>query len=390
MPRDVFLSRPNGARVNWRIFLIGPMPTNGPDHFDQMVAAVVAELQEHGYQAPEAGEHTLTGGTLVDSLVLTRPEDGDEITLVRPHQLFQPNSIRTNVFDAIDDADLVIADLTDVRPAVVYELAFAHALGIWTIMLGSGSDADQMFYLRDYRHARVDFAEQDIRSQEFTTAFGTWLRDRSKRFDSPNPYTDFYGAPIPDISAANGLASGYYENFLRPVLSDGSEVVDRSGDVELRRPVSGVLVVRPQHLRNLLDLIEDTERALTEAFPDACRRGERGTVYVETRDYGDRTCEFVVDGWLIDVPRTVVTLERSPRLRRTSSDGRPGAIVNQRAHDHLSAVLIERFLEVARLALQDGRTRRVEERFFYGGPLEIVNYLTLRDRPAAERPTVWM
>lgn len=374
--------------MEWRIFLIGPMPVDGPDHFDQMIAAVVAELRDHGYAAPESGQHALTGGVRVDSLVL-RHKDGDEVTVVRPHDLFKPTSIRTNVFDAIDDSDLVIADLTDVRPAVIYELAFAHALGIWTILLGSTLDASQMFYLRGYRHARVDFAEADIRTQEFKTAFATWLTKRNKRFDSSNPFTDFYRAPIPDISAANGLASGYYENFLRPVLANGSELVDRSGDAELRQGISGVLVVRPQHLRNLFDLVEDTKDALMEAFPGAFRRGKRGKVYVETRDYGDRTCEFVVDGWLIDVPRAVLTLQRSPRLKRTLSDGTAGAVANQRAHDHLSTVLIERFLEAARLALQDGHTRRVEERFFYGSTAEVVGYLRLRDQPPAERPTVW-
>ncbi|MCE0485425.1 STING domain-containing protein [Ornithinimicrobium sediminis] len=364
------------------------MPLEGPDHFDKMIAGVVAELQTFGYRSPTEGAVSLTGGGTVRSLTLNREGDGDQITILRPHELFRPNSIRTNVFDAIDDSDLVIADLTDVRPAVIYEVAFAHALGIWTILLGSETDASQMFYLRDYRHARVDFAEQEIRSEEFRLAIGTWLHDRSKRFDAGNPYTDFYGAPIPDISAANGLAAGYYENFLRPVLASGSQVVNRTGGEEIRQAVRGVLVVKPPNLRNFFDLLENTRSALVRAFPDMTLRGERGRVYIDTVDYGPRTCAFVVDGWLVDVPRTVLTLERSPRLRRTSSQGR-GAVVNQRAHEHLSAVLIERFLEVARLALDDAITRKVEERFYYGTPNDLVEFLLLRDRPLEERPSVW-
>jgi hypothetical protein len=376
--------------MQWRIFFIGPM-SGGGDHFDQMMAAVRAELSEHGYRPSGTGDpddagdvDEVPGGENGSSLVLTR-SDGDEITLIRPHELFRPGSIRANVFEAIDDSDLVVADLSGVRPTVVYELAFAHALGVWTMMLGSDDDANAMFYLRDYRHARVDFGLPDIRSAEFRQNFQTWLTGRNKRFDSNNPFTDFYQAPIPDISAANGLANGYYENFLRPVLMPGSRIVDRTHADAEPVEVDGVLVVRPAHLRRLWDLVSSTGELLDAAFPGSFRLGEKEKVYVET-PRGHRTCEFIVGGWLVDVPRTLLTLERSPRLRRTSSAGRLG-VANQEAHDHLSVVLIERFLEVARHAVAgDEDLRRVEDRFFYGSPEEIAAFLAAA---AGERPSVW-
>lgn len=373
--------------MEWRIFFIGPMPEGAGDHFDQMIAAVTGVLRDEGYERPQAGEHELASGQSLSSLVLRRPSDDDTIVLIRPHELFQQSSIRTNVFDAIDDADLVVADLSGVRPTVVYELALAHALGIWTILLGSNTDANAMFYFRDLRHARVDFGADDIRSPELQTGVRTWLRDRSKRFDSANPFTDFYRAPIPDISAANGLAYGYFDNFLHPVLTPGSKVVDTMRAGEEPPDVAGVLLVRPPHLRRLRDVVLSTGTALEGAFPEAFRRGERGTVYVDTRDYGDRTCEFVIDNWVIDVPRTLLTLERSPRLRRMSSTGAAASERHQRAHDNLSSVLIERFLEVARHAVaDDADVRDVENRFFYGSVAEIIDFL--RADPQ-DRPSVW-
>jgi hypothetical protein len=383
--------------MEWRIFFIGPMQrsageaprdtghaaSSSPDHFSRMVAAVTAELRDNGYRSETASKHRLTGGTAVDSVVLTRDADDDEVTLIQPHELFGPDSIHQNVFDAIDDADLVVADLTDVRPAVIYELALAHALGIWTLLLSSHSDSDLMFYLRGYRHALVDFEADDIRSEEFRTAFHSWLRDRTKRFDSGNPFTDFYGAPIPDISAASGLASGYYENFLSRVLANAAEIVDRrDASDERRSPVSGVLVVQPPGLSGLSDLVEDTGAILQDAFGERVRRGVEGRVYVDTHGYGPRTCEFLVDDWLIDVPRTVLSLERSPRLKRTAKQDQ-----RVRAHDHLSEVLIERFLDAARRAVEADRDiRRKRARFFYGTPSKIVSYL---QSPPADRPTVW-
>jgi hypothetical protein len=385
--------------MDWRIFFIGPMTTadgeeaptpaggenlESGDHFDAMVAAVVTELREEGYEAAEESEHRLTGGKAVASLVLTRKVDQDQVTLIQPHELFSASSISTNVFDAIDDADLVIADMSELRPAVVYELALAHALGIWTILLSSRSDADLMFYLRGHRHAVVDFSAADIRSADFKTAFGTWLRERNKRFDSGNPFTDFYGAPVPDISAASGLAHGYYENFLRRVLAPSSVLVDQRSQAQPHRGrISGVLVVRPANLRDLgVDLIDELGESLRQAFGDRVLRGERGSVFVDTRGYGDRTCEFVVDGWLIDVPRSVLTLERSPRLQRAAR-----VEERHRAHDHLAEVLISRFLEVARKAVEsDQDILRKRERFFYGSADDILRFL---QRPPAERPTVW-
>ena len=238
--------------MDWRIFFIGPMPSDGNERFNRMVEAVVAELRENGYQPPEPGEFRLTEGKLISSLALTRPEGQDRITLLRPHDLFGPGSVAANVFDAIDDADLVIADLSDARPAVVYELAFAHALGIYTILLGPESDTDAnsdlMFYLKPYRHIPVEFSKRDIRSDEFKHSFRTWLEGRNKRFDSRNPFTDFYDAPIPDISAASGLANGYFENFLRRVLAPDSELVIMSEESgPSRQGVAGVIVVRPEN-----------------------------------------------------------------------------------------------------------------------------------------------
>lgn len=411
------LDRSGGIVHEWRVFFIGPMRVGkeagrrglprwlarssrgtrrAPDHFDQMVDAVVAELVEHhGYRKPKPGRHELTGGVSVDSQVLFKRggkgADDETITLVQPHELFDQQSISNNVFDAIDDSDLVIADMTDVRPAVVYELAFAHALGIWTMLLGSEETPPSMFYLEGFRHVMVDFSVEDIRTTEFRTAFGVWLRERNKRFDSRNPFTDFYEAPIPDISAANGLALGYFGNFLLPVLGPAAELVDvreqPDGDrAAYRTKVAGVAVVRPPDLGHLDVLVRQTREVLERELPNDLRIGKRDELYVDTHGFGDRTCEFVVDGWLVDIPRTVLTLARSPRLTRTQS-----GVGSERAlpqHSHLSAVLIERFLEGARreLGKPDTGILNVERRFFYGSPEEIVAFLKAS---VEDRRSVW-
>lgn len=382
--------------MEWRIFFIGPMPSGDSSHFDKMVAAVVKQLQKNHYEVLEDAEHRLSGGTAVNSLVLTLDTDRgtDKVTLVKPHDLFSSSSISDDVFDAIDDCDLVIADLTDSRPAVVYEVAFAHALGIWTILLSpnAGNSFESMFYLSPYHHAGVNFALEDILSQEFGKALDTWLAERDKRFASSNPFTDFYGAPIPDISAASGLANGYCENFLRRVLAPNARLVDLSdGSEPKRRPISGVLVVKPNNLHSLPDLVDFTGDVLRESFNKRFKVGERGKVYVDTKEYGPRTCDFIVDSWLIDVPRTVLSLNHSPRLERVASRNGSTTVVaaHEPAQDRLSGVLISRFLEGVKVALkpEGGNIKNIKTRFFYGSPEEIVRFLQL---PPNERPNVWV
>lgn len=58
-----------------------------------MVEAVLAELGEAGYEPAGEGEHWLTGGTALDSVILTSESDGDRVTLLQPEELFGPDSI---------------------------------------------------------------------------------------------------------------------------------------------------------------------------------------------------------------------------------------------------------------------------------------------------------
>jgi hypothetical protein len=143
--------------------------------------------------------------------------------------------------------------------------------------------------------------------------------------------------------------------------------------------------VRPTDLRSRVDLVAETGNALKRAFPDSFQLGKRDKLFVDTNGFGDRTCEFVVDGWLIDIPRTALTLARSPRMVRKPPDVGNGPYGAH--HSHLSGVLIERFLEACRL--QVGRNPDIanpKKRFFYGSPKDIVAFL---HAAPDERPSIW-
>ena len=67
--------------------------------------------------------------------------------VVREDDIFNPRPIMLNVQDSILAADMVLCELTDRNPNVLYELGLAHAIGKPAIMVARSED-DIPFDLR--------------------------------------------------------------------------------------------------------------------------------------------------------------------------------------------------------------------------------------------------
>lgn len=86
-----------------------------------------------------------------------RPALEDKYQLIVAHKIYEPGSITKQVISEIYDAELVIANLTNRNPNVMYELAFRHSLGKPVIMIaeaGTSLPADiimerTIFYQND-------------------------------------------------------------------------------------------------------------------------------------------------------------------------------------------------------------------------------------------------
>ncbi|MBI1764292.1 MAG: hypothetical protein HYR56_22940 [Acidobacteria bacterium] len=364
--------------MEWRVFFIGPMgkekPGKGADkgvdytlHLPKLHAFLVSYLkEEHGYQETKNKFFTLTEGQRVGSVTLVKGKGKgkDSITILTPFDLYGAGDIPSNVFDAIDDSDLVIADLSGNKPAVIYELAFTHALGIETILVG-GAEAVS-FYLAQTKFINIDFRPKTISSDELKNRFASWLKNRNKLFESENPLQRFYGAPLPDISAANGLAAGFYDNFARPILTNG-EIVYRTQTpegklVEETRALQGLIVLRPENLASRVEEIrEELEKRLLAEFPGEVLYGAPDKLFIRTNE-GARTPFFLVRDYLIDIPRTMFSLALSPRLERTNR--------NQTLKSSMEGVLIGRFFEGVKKNLKKDRNIKVKL-FHFGSVAEI-------------------
>lgn len=64
-----------------------------------------------------------------------RPALGEKYDLVVAHKIYEPGSITKQIITEIYNAELVIANLTNRNPNVMYELAFRHSLGKPVIMI---------------------------------------------------------------------------------------------------------------------------------------------------------------------------------------------------------------------------------------------------------------
>jgi hypothetical protein len=349
------------------VFIIGPM--NDPE------------------QSASNGDHTLVIRDAIDAAI--RDVLGLEPKAELPVEIRAPiqdrgADIPNDVFNNIDLADLVVADISLTNPAVFYELAFAHSLGVPTILVKDLSKGEDAFYLKVSRYVGL----KELTTEAVKQAFAPLLPELllllgvSSQSDaikgslpsrgslSVNPITKFYGnVPLLDISAAAGLALGYFDNFVKPLMEITRDVerfreaLDRAKNQQGNGPpvvdiITGLVIVEPASLQNIKTHMDETipkVRALSKDIYGEAEGATAGKMLFDCGAKGRRTAHVVVEGVAIDIPRTLYPLRRSTRLKRLITDAVSSAKIER--------VLIERFvdrlIEQAHLDSGDIRAERL-------------------------------
>ena len=258
-----------------------------------------------GGGVPGADTHTKIMKRAVETLCRDEALDGFNVE-VPDDELGA--AIVEDVFAKIDRAELVVADISTRSPNVFYEVAFAHALGLPTILL-SVEGADIPFYFRNLRiHPVLSFDEPTI-ADTLRPIFRAI--HRGERPDlTANPLTLFYGAPVVDISAAVGLAAGYFQSFVAMIAEDGKVLDARAGELH------GLAMVLPEKLGTFTeDWAAVRDRLIAAGFPPVRIDVPRSTADQRTISV------FVAGGWIVDLPTTLYTLSRSQRYRKRHRAG---------------------------------------------------------------------
>jgi hypothetical protein len=263
------------------IFVIGPMRRGAGD-------AVTVPTHT---QVVKAAVHEIVRRHALLDVTVTAPDD------------LQGSTIATDVFSRLDAAELVVADLSERSPNVFYELAFVDALGVATILI-SDDTADVPFYFQPRRVHRLPAITRERVMAAIEGQIVSAVRGDGEHDLFPNPLRDFYQAPVVDISAAAGLAVGYYVNFVL-------DVIRNNGILEANpNAVRGLLVVIPDDLANRRDDRERIEEQLVALAGRPLDRDRR-----LPRPGSDRSFTANVLGQLIvDVASAPYALGYSPRM----------------------------------------------------------------------------
>ncbi len=236
----------------------------------------------------------------------TKPEP------VKVPENWMDSEIVNGIMGHVDTADLVVVNITPFdgitgspSPNVFYEIGLLHALGM-PVMYLAQKGTPIPFYARTNRVLEV--ASFDI------GLIKDALRSSLSKFLNPDDYTDFTdnritqfysGLPIVDISAAVGLATGYYENFLSRLIKKNGFLF-RNNDKAER-----LIVVRPG---NVMSDIELDKRKMETILAGKGYRLTTKVTLANTEDPFRNMTVDVVGKIVVDIPTTFYPLKSSPRM----------------------------------------------------------------------------
>lgn len=337
------------------IFVIGPMnDTEEPE-----------STRDHTMVIRDAIEDT------VKNILRSAGKDKLAVDVRAPIQ-DRGSDIPNDVFNNIDVADLIVADISLPNPAVFYELAFAHCLGIPTILVKDVRKGEDAFYLKVSRYIGIEGIEKNEVKKALAPVLKEWLEynfiepERASTRSTQvanlaiNPITKFYeNVPLLDISAAAGLALGYFESLITPLMGITEDVSafrealqkTRSGSKGSPTTVdkiTGLVIVKPATLENIKTHMDETVlqlQSISEEIYGEAKGATKGQMLFDCGKFGKRTAHVVVEGVAIDIPRTIYTLWGSERLRRLSEN----ADLSRKMERILIGRFADRIIEQARL-----------------------------------------
>jgi Effector-associated domain 7 len=163
----------------------------------------------------------------------------------------EPKSVESaDDFEMLANADMVIADITEKDPNVIYQVAVAHCLGQLVIVVG-----DNVAF-GNYQELPFNVIQLNLGpSDELRELLNDEVLNIKKACRSimENPIRRAFNAPLTELSPASGLVLGYYGNFVHPVAQTICKVM--LGDPSHQIEVDGASVSEKNRKQIKLDLI---------------------------------------------------------------------------------------------------------------------------------------
>lgn len=133
-----------------------------------------------------------------------------DIEIFRVDELSGSGTIVDAIYESIENADLIICDLSQSRPNVMYELGYAHGLHKPVIIVAQNT----MFFPFDVRGARALIYDMDRGHTEFIQQLSFLIKDA---LDNPD---DFSNRPVTQPSVNSVFVSYSHQDveFLRRLM----------------------------------------------------------------------------------------------------------------------------------------------------------------------------
>jgi hypothetical protein len=133
-------------------------------------------------------------------------------------------NVMDRVLLGLEQADILIADLTGNSPNVLYELGVYHSFGKPYILVKEevpGVVTERTpFDVRENKYHVVRLNDVSLAIPQLTALLDELIAAIDKTEYFGNPVTDFYRAPVAEIPTAAGLFKNYKKNFLDVLLPD--------------------------------------------------------------------------------------------------------------------------------------------------------------------------
>jgi hypothetical protein len=161
-----------------------------------------------------------------------------DYTVKTPDQ-FGAGNIMDQVMASCDAAELVIADTTENNPNVLYEIGVLDSLGRLCIPVKLAPDKTRKktkgkstkdlppFDRAAYRCFYLDLKNSTKAKEQLQDAIQKSFDEQRVGKPEGNPVTNYYRAPVVEISPAFGIALGYCENFVKNLVRN---LAERAGD----------------------------------------------------------------------------------------------------------------------------------------------------------------
>jgi hypothetical protein len=241
-------------------------------------------------------------------------------------------SIMDQVLLNLEQADILVADITGNNPNVMYELGIYHSFGKPSIILkdlSEDKDSEQTpFDIAAYRFIEINMRDIEASKSILKPKFEDVIKVLGEIDWFPNPVTRFYDSPVAEIPTAVGLSKNYLKNFVGMILPKVFLKYEDSDDYELKvfyenknketilidnqlrkKLKFEILIPEKMHMANH-DYIRNLKEGDLINFSNAkvVRRSREFTLHIRFEEDGTPV--------LIDMPTVLATLNESIQRRR--------------------------------------------------------------------------